>query len=253
MRKNGLHFLFKEGDQILNRIFDEVADKETLNKFLRKTYGLLILMSLFSTLLVYLITKYMNDTYILVLSATSIVLLFIASFVLSRLNMVSSISFKVWLGIYSILNSFAFSSVALFLDKKAAISVFLFVSGILLFAIILNILFHADLTEYTIYIIIGTIELTIVGLVNFYILKSSTGYLVAVLIAVFCLILFIACKARNTDYDYSDLTSDASSKHIDHEMILINALHWNVTFYNTLTISIVIIIEGMFQSDYYDY
>lgn len=253
MRKNGLHFLFKEGDQILNRIFDEVADKETLDKFLRKTYGLLILTSLFSTLLVYIITKYMNDTYILVLGATSIVLLLIASFVLNRLNMVSSTSFKVWLGIYSILNSFAFSSVALFLDKKAAVSVFLFVSGTLLFAIILNVLFHADLTEYTIYIIIGIIELTGVGLVNFYVLKSSTGYLVASLIAVFCLVLFIACKARNTDYDYGDLTSDVSSKHIDHEMILINALHWNVTFYNTLTISIVIIIEGMFQSDYYDY
>ena len=116
MRKNGLHFLFKEGDQILNRIFDEVADKETLNKFLRKTYGLLILMSLFSTLLIYIITKYMNDTYMLVLSATSIVLLLIASFVLNRLNMVSSTSFKVWLGIYSILekldcveNSWAFT------------------------------------------------------------------------------------------------------------------------------------------------
>lgn len=101
VRKNGLHFLFKEGDQILNRIFDEVADKETLNTFLRKTYGLLILTSLFSTLLVYIITKYMNDTYILVLGATSIILLLIASFVLSRLNMVSSTSFKVWLGIYS--------------------------------------------------------------------------------------------------------------------------------------------------------
>lgn len=250
MRKDGLHFLFQEGDQILNRIFDEVANQETLNKFLRKTYGLLILMSLFSTLLIYIITKYVNDAYILVLSATSIVLLLIASFVLNRLNMVSSTSFKVWLGIYSILESFAFSSPALFLDKKAAISVFLFVSGTLLFAIILNTLFHANLTEYTIYIIIGTIELTIVGLVNFYVLKSSIGYLVASLIAVFCLILFIACKARNTDYDYSDLTSDASSKHIDHEMILINALHWHLTFYNTLTILIAIIIEGMFQSDY---
>lgn len=195
----------------------------------------------------------MNDTYILVLSVTSIVLLLIVSFVLNRLNMVSSTSFKVWLGIYSVLNSFAFSSLALFFDKKVAISVFLFVSGTLLFAIILNALFHADLTEYAIYIIIGAIELTIVGLSNFYVLKSSTGYLVASPIAIFCLILFIACKARNTDYDYSDLTSDASSKHIDHEMILINALHWNVTFYNTLTISIVIIIEGMFQSDYYDY
>lgn len=192
----------------------------------------------------------MNDTYILVLSATSIVLLLIASFVLNRLNMVSSTSFKVWLGIYSILESFAFSSPALFLDKSVAISVFLFVSGTLLFAIILNVLFHADLTEYTIYIIIGTIELTIVGLVNFYVLKSSIGYLVASLIVVFCLILFIACKARNTDYDYSDLTSDASSKHIDHEMIVINALHWHLTFYNTLTILIAIIIEGMFQSNY---
>lgn len=250
MRKNGLHFLFKEGDQILNRIFDAVADKETLNKFLRKTYGLLILMSLFSTLLIYIITKYMNDTYILVLSATSIILLLIVSFVLNRLNMASSTSFKVWLGIYSVLESFAFSGLALFLDKKAAVSVFLFVSGTLLFAIILNALFHADLTEYTIYIIIGIIELTGVGLVNFYVLKSSIGYLVASLIAVFCLILFIACKARNTDYDYSDLTSDASSKHIDHEMIVINALHWHVTFYNTLTILIAIIIEGMFQSNY---
>lgn len=237
----------------MNRIFDEVADKETLNKFLRKTYGLLILMSLFSTLLIYVITKYMNDTYILVLSATSIVLLLIVSFVLNRLNMVSSTSFKVWLGIYSVLNSFAFSGLALFFDKKVAISVFLFVSGTLLFAIILNALFHADLTEYAIYIIIGAIELTIVGLGNFYVLKSSTGYLIASPIAIFCLILFIACKARNTDYDYGDLTSDVSSKHIDHEMILINALHWNVTFYNTLTISIVIIIEGLFQSDYYDY
>lgn len=113
-------------------------------------------------------------------------------------------------------------------------------------------MFHANLTEYTIYIIIGIIELTIVGLVNFYILKSSTGYLVTSLIAVFCLILFIACKARNTDYDYSDLTEDASSKHIDHEMIVINALHWHLTFYNTLTILIAIIIEGMFQSDYGD-
>lgn len=250
MRKNGLHFLFKEGDQILNRIFDEVADKETLNKFLRKTYGLLILTSLFSMLLVYLITKYMNDTYILVLSATSIVLLLIVSFVLNRLNMVSSTSFKVWLGIYSVSNSFAFSSLALFFDKKVAVSVFLFVSGTLLFAIILNTLFHADLTEYTIYIIIGAIELTIIGLGNFYVLKSSTGYLVASPIAIFCLILFIACKARNTDYDYIDLTSDVSSKHIDHEMILINAVHWHVTFYNTLTILIEIIIEGMFQSDY---
>ena len=194
----------------------------------------------------------MNDTYILVLSATSIVLLLIASFVLNRLNMASSTSFKVWLGIYSALESFAFSGLALFLDKKAAISVFLFVSGTFLFAIILNVLFHADLTEYTIYIIIGTIELTIVGLVNFYVLKSSIGYLVASLIAVFCLILFIACKARNTDYDYSDLTEDASSKHIDHDMIVINALHWHVTFYNTLIISIAIIIEGMFQSDYGD-
>ena len=250
MRKNGLHFLFKEGDQILNRIFDEVADKETLNKFLRKTYGLLILMSLFSTLLIYIITKYMNDTYMLVLSATSIVLLLIASFVLNRLDMVSSTSFKVWLGIYSILESFAFSGLALFLDKSVAISVFLFVSGTFLFAIILNTLFHANLTEYTSYIIIGTIELTIVGLVNFYVLKSSIGYLVTSLIAVFCLILFIACKARNTDYDYRDLTSDASSKHIDHEMIVINALHWHLTFYNTLTILIAIIIEGMFQFDY---
>ena len=136
----------------MNRIFDEVADKETLNTFLRKTYGLLILMSLFSTLLVYIITKYMNDTYILVLGATSIVLLLIASFVLNRLDMVSSTSFKVWLGIYSILNSFAFSSLALFFDKKVAISVFLFVSCTLLFAIILNVLFHADLTEYAIYV-----------------------------------------------------------------------------------------------------
>lgn len=234
----------------MNRIFDEVADKETLNKFLRKTYGLLILTSLFSTLLIYIITKYMNDTYILVLSVTSIVLLLIVSFVLNRFNMVSSTSFKVWLGIYSVLNSFAFSSLALFFDKKVAISVFLFVSGTLLFAIILNVLFHVDLTEYAIYIIIGAIELTIVGLGNFYVLKSSTGYLVASPIAIFCLILFIACKARNTDYDYSDLTSDASSKHIDHDMILINALHWHVTFYNTLTISIAIIIEGIFQSDY---
>lgn len=194
----------------------------------------------------------MNDTYILVLSATSIVLLLIASFVLNRLNMVSSTSFKVWLGIYSALESFAFSGLALFLDKSVAVSVFLFVSGTLLFAIILNVLFHADLTEYTIYIIIGIIELTIVGLVNFYVLKSSIGYLVASLIAVFCLILFIACKARNTDYDYSDLTEDASSKHIDHDMIVINALHWHLTFYNTLTILIAIIIEGMFQSDYGD-
>lgn len=194
----------------------------------------------------------MNDTYILVLSATSIILLLIVSFVLNRLNMVSSTSFKVWLGIYSILESFAFSSPALFLDKSVAVSVFLFVSGTLLFAIILNVLFHANLTEYTIYIIIGTIELTIVGLVNFYILKSSTGYLVTSLIAVFCLILFIACKARNTDYDYSNLTEDASSKHIDHDMIVINALHWHLTFYNTLTILITIIIEVMFQSDYGD-
>lgn len=236
----------------MNRIFEEVADKETLNKFLRKTYGLLILMSLFSTLLIYVITKYMNDTYILVLSATSIILLLIVSFVLNRLNMASSTSFKVWLGIYSALESFAFSGLALFLDKKAAISVFLFVSGTLLFAIILNALFHADLTEYAIYIIIGIIELTGVGLVNFYVLKSSIGYLVASLIVVFCLILFIACKARNTDYDYSDLTEDASSKHIDHDMIVINALHWYLTFYNTLTILIAIIIEGMFRPDYGD-